>query len=224
MPSFFDLLFFVRRLPLASCRLLLLILFLAAGLPGCALFQAPSTPPPPAGTQVDWPSHVRSLTLLQEWQVQGKIGVRTQNDAGSAYLDWSQAQDSFYITLSGPLGQGTTIIKGNPTGARLDNNDGTWIAESPDQLVQEHTGWEIPISNLLYWVKGMQAPGSHAILQHNTLGTLATLKQDGWALTYDQYSQQLGTLLPCRIRIQKGELRVTLIIKRWQPLNRESAT
>jgi outer membrane lipoprotein LolB len=216
VPLHFTPSLFARARPAISTWTVFLTLLLS--LQGCTLFQTPTAPPPPAGTQVDWVSHMRSLTLLQEWQIQGKIGVRTADDAGSAYIDWSQAQDSFYITLSGPLGQGTTIVSGNPTGARLEQSDGTWIAESPDQLVQEHTGWEIPISNLLYWVKGMPAPGSRPAATHNDLGTLATLQQDGWNLTFDQYSPQMGTLLPCRIRIQKDQLRVTLIIKRWQAL------
>lgn len=199
-----------------------MLTLILALLSGCALFQSPTAPPPPAGTQVEWISHMRNLVRLQEWQIQGKIGVRTADDAGSAYIDWSQSHDSFYITLSGPLGQGTTIISGNPGGARLEQSDGTWIAESPDQLVQEHTGWEIPISNLLYWVKGMPAPSSKANTRHNALGTLASLEQDGWNLSFDQYSPQLGNLLPCRIRIQKGELRVTLVIKRWQPLPQDN--
>lgn len=190
---------------------------------GCTLLQ-PAPPPPPVGTQVDWVSHMRSLTLLQEWHIQGKIGVRTPDDAGSAYIDWNQAQDSFYITLSGPLGQGTTVISGNPTGARLEQSEGTWIAETPEQLLLEHTGWQIPISNLLYWVKGMPAPGGQAVLSHNELGTLATLQQDGWHLTFDQYSPQLNTLLPQRIRAQKDGLKVTLIIKRWQPLDEEASS
>lgn len=191
---------------------------------GCSIFQTPTAPPPPTGTQVDWVQHMRTLTLLQEWKIRGKIGVRTHSDGGSAYLDWSQAQDSFYITLSGPLGQGTTIISGNPTGARLEQSDGTYIAESPDQLVQEHTGWEIPIKNLLYWVKGMPAPDSLPNLTYNNLGTLATLQQDGWELNFDQYGELMGTLLPQKIRIQKGELKVTVIIKDWSPLEEDSAS
>ncbi len=167
---------------------------------------------------------MRELTLLQEWQIKGKIGVRTQSEGGSAYLDWSQAQDSFYITLSGPLGQGTTVVSGNPTGARLEQPDGTYIAESPDQLVRDHTGWAIPINNLLYWVKGMPAPGGKPALTFNTLGTLATLQQDGWSLSFDQYGQLMGTLLPQKIRIQKGELKVTLIIKDWLPLPQDGAS
>lgn len=183
---------------------------------GCAWLQ-PGTPPP-ADTQVNWLEHVRTLTLLKEWQIKGKIGVRTTNDGGSAYVDWTQSFDSFYIVLNGPLGQGTTIVTGNPSGARLEQSDGTWIAESPDQLVQEHTGWEIPINDLLYWIKGLPAPGEEAQMTHNALGTLATLEQNGWSLQFDQYAVSLGTLLPQRIRISKGELRVVVVVKSWLAL------
>lgn len=183
---------------------------------GCAWLQTGT--PPPADTQVNWLEHVRTLTLLKEWQIKGKIGVRTTNDGGSAYVDWTQSFDSFYIVLNGPLGQGTTIVTGNPSGARLEQSDGTWIAESPDQLVQEHTGWEIPINDLLYWIKGLPAPGEEAQMTHNALGTLATLEQNGWSLQFDQYAVSLGTLLPQRIRISKGELRVVVVVKSWLAL------
>ncbi|HVL02555.1 MAG TPA: lipoprotein insertase outer membrane protein LolB [Dongiaceae bacterium] len=195
----------------------LLLLFLLTQ--GCALFQPSGTgTPPPPDTQVDWLEHVEKLTLLKEWQIKGKIGVRTKDDGGSAYVDWSQSHDSFYIILNGPLGQGTTIVSGNPSGARLEQSDGTYVAESPDQLVQEHTGWEIPINDLLYWIKGLPAPTGQPQLTHNALGTLATLEQDGWSLEFDQYVMNLGTLLPQRIRIRKGELRVVLVVKDWLPL------
>lgn len=187
-------------------------------LQGCTLFQPAIQPPPPADTRIDWVDHVRTLTLLQEWQLKGKIGVRTSDDGGSAFLDWSQSYDSFYIVLSGPLGQGTTIVSGNPSGARLEQSDGTWVAESPGQLMQEHTRWQIPIKELQYWVKGLPAPWGKPQLSHNSLGTLATLEQDGWQLQFDQYASILGTLLPQRIKIRKDDLRVTLAIKGWLPL------
>lgn len=201
----------------------LTFLTLLLTLSGCSLFQAGTGTPPTAGTRVDWSEHVRTLTLLKEWQIKGKIGVRTRDDGGSAYLDWTQSFDSFYIILNGPLGQGTTIVSGNPTGARLEQSDGTWIAESPDQLVQEHTGWEIPINHLLYWIKGLPAPTGEPRLTHNALGTLASLEQDGWSLQFDQYIASMNTLLPQRIRISKGELRVILVVKDWLPLQNPDA-
>ena len=167
---------------------------------------------------MDWVSHVRKLTLLREWQIRGKIGVRTADDGGSAYLDWSQSFDSFYIILSGPLGQGSTIISGNPSGARLENSDGTFVSDSPEHLVMEHTGWQIPINSLLYWIKGIPAPKGNADMTQNEMGTLASLDQAGWHLQFDRYGNALGELLPQRIKIQKDDLKVTLIIKEWLPL------
>lgn len=197
-------------------------LSLAAGLLSSCALWAPQTPAPTApepGQQVDWVTHVRDLTLLREWQIRGKIGIRTETDGGSAYLDWTQSFDSFYILLSGPLGQGSTIVSGNPSGARLENSDGTFVSDSPEQLVLEHTGWQIPIKNLLYWIKGIPAPYGNVAMTRTELGTIATLDQDGWHLQYDRYGNALNALLPQRIKIHKDDLKVTLVIKEWIPLS-----
>lgn len=189
-------------------------------LSGCQIWQTTHEMPAPTPDQpkLDWVEHVRTLTLMQEWQIRGKIGVRTADDGGSAYLDWSQSFDSFYIMLSGPLGQGSTIISGNPYGARLENSDGTYISDSPEQLVLEHTGWSIPIPQLLYWIKGIPAPHGKSEATHNAYGTLATLKQEEWSLEFDRYGAAMGTLLPQRIKISRDDLKVTLVIKEWLPL------
>lgn len=207
-------------MPVTQPIVRLVLLLTSLLLSSCQLWQTTHELPPPAPDQpkLDWVEHVRTLTLLQEWQIKGKIGVRTADDGGSAYLDWSQSFDSFYILLSGPLGQGSTIISGNPFGARLENGDGTYISESPEQLVQQHTGWTIPIHQLLYWVKGIPSPRGASTLQYNEYGTLRSLQQEGWHLEFDRYADILGTLLPQRIKIQREDLKVTLIIKEWLPL------
>lgn len=189
-------------------------------LSGCAFWQTTEHKPVPVAEDqtINWVEHVRQLTLMREWQIKGKIGVRTQDDGGSAYMDWSQSFDSFYILLSGPLGQGSTIISGNPLGARLQNSDGDFISQSPEQLVYEHTGWVIPINHLLYWVKGIPAPFGQPSITHNPHGTIDTLKQDGWTLKYDRYGMALNQMLPQRIKITRGDLKVTLIIKEWLAL------
>ncbi|MCP5017821.1 MAG: outer membrane lipoprotein LolB [Ketobacter sp.] len=199
-------------------RLTLLLLSLTLG--GCQLWQPSQelATPQPGQPKLNWVAHVRALTLLQEWQIKGKIGVRTSDDGGSAYIDWSQSFDSFYILLSGPLGQGSTIVSGNPYGARLENSEGTFLSESPEHLIAQHTGWAIPIHQLLYWIKGIPSPHGKSTLQHNALGTLQSLQQEGWKLEFDRYTNVMGTLLPQRIKIHKEDLKVTLIIKEWLPL------
>ena len=70
---------------------------------------------------------------MDEWHIKGKIGIKQGDEGGSAYLDWIQSQDSFHITLSGPLGQGTTIISGNTSVAQSANSNVRFIAKTPKQ-------------------------------------------------------------------------------------------
>lgn len=189
-------------------------------LAGCELLQTTTQPPLPS-QPVNWVQHVRALTLMDEWHIKGKIGIKQGDDGGSAYLDWVQSQDSFYITLSGPLGQGTTIISGNKSGAKLENSDGSFIAETPEQLLYEHSGWLLPLSNLLYWVKGLPEPRSSSTPQFNDIGLISTMDQGGWTLQFERYRSALGEPLPHKIKIMSGDLKVTVLVKQWIPLETE---
>ena len=184
---------------------------------GCSLLPSPTTPPP----TVDWVNHVRALTFITDWHIKGKIGFKQTGSGGSAYIDWTQSQDSFYITLSGPLGQGTTIISGNESGARLDTaSDGSFISSTPEQLLQEHTGWFIPLSNLLYWVRGLPEPRSPADKTFNSEGLIESMQQGEWQLSFDRYKPTFGQPLPYRIKMKSQGLSVTMLIKEWLPLEK----
>lgn len=198
----------LRHLALTS-----LLLFLA----GCEILQP--LPQPTSPTQpVNWVEHVRALTLMNEWHIKGKVGIKQGSEGGSAYLDWIQSDDSFYITLSGPLGQGTTIISGNNSGAKLESSDGSFIAETPEELLYEHTGWHLPISNLLYWIRGLPEPRVHSETIFNDNGLISSLTQNGWTLHFDRYRVALGEPLPHKVKILSDDLKVTLLVKQWIPV------
>lgn len=178
---------------------------------GCAL--RPTTTP---DTKVQWQAHQQQVSQLDTWQLQGKIGIRTADDAGSAYLNWEQHGDQYRITLSGPLGQGATRISGTRYQAQLESGDDIFTAPSPELLLWQHTGWLIPLDHLLSWIKGIPDAASDATLQWNEFGALASLEQAGWSLNFDRYADSLGELLPHRITLNKDDLSVKVIIKSWQ--------
>ncbi|CBL45437.1 Outer membrane lipoprotein [gamma proteobacterium HdN1] len=200
---------------LASRPLQGLLIGLIFALSGCQILPTRPTPAPSA-TETSWNEHLVALHKLQDWRMRGKIGYVGAKDSGSAYIDWVQSRDSFHITLTGPLGQGATIIEGNAQGARLHSNRGeTFVAESPEQLLLEHTGIELPVSQLYLWIKGMPSASNQERLTVSDEHTLLRLQQNQWTLTYSNYQHQLGTLLPTRIRLQGPEMRLTLIAKEW---------
>jgi Outer membrane lipoprotein involved in outer membrane biogenesis len=55
-----------------------------------------------------------SVQAENQFQLQGKIGVRTPQQSGSAFFTWVQQQEEFDIELTGILGAGKTQISGTP--------------------------------------------------------------------------------------------------------------
>ena len=186
-------------------------------LAGCAGFGTRESVEGP-GNPAQWTQNKAQLSSIDGWQIDGKVGVRAPKDSGSGTLFWLQRQDYYDIRLSGPLGRGAARLTGHPGQASLDvANQGRYEASSPETLLAEQVGWNLPVSHLVWWVRGLPAPHSKSRLSLNSDSHLATLEQDGWQVEYLSYIEQSGYWLPERIKLHGTDLDVTLVIKDWQP-------
>lgn len=165
----------------------------------------------------DWEHRRAQLEQLDVWQIQGKLGVRTPGDSSSVSLSWKQSPDNYAIHLSGPFGQGATSIKGNRDSVQLLPPKGEpLVAATPEELLIQALGWDIPLQGLYYWIRGIPAPREPVTRQNNsTEGTLTFLEQSGWQLTYSRYQLVDGWQLPEKIIATRGDIRLVLVIKRW---------
>ncbi|TBU88346.1 lipoprotein localization factor LolB [Stutzerimonas kirkiae] len=195
----------------------LLIALLSLLLAGCAGL-GPREAVEGTGNMQDWQIHKGRITPLDGWQVSGKIGIRAPRDSGSGTLFWLQRQDYFDIRLSGPLGRGATRLTGRADAVSLEiAGEGRFEASSPEELLAERLGWQLPVSNLFWWVRGLPSPDSRSRLSLDGDSRLQRLAQDGWEVQYLSYIEQNGYHLPERIRLQGHDLQITLVIKDWQP-------
>jgi outer membrane lipoprotein LolB len=195
---------------------ILLITLLA----GCASLQPeyqPGTKVPTAPPLLNWEVYEQTLRSIQSWQVKGKIGVRVPDDAISASINWQQYPESYSIYLSGPLGQGSTWIRGENGQVTLTRgNQAALSASTPEALMQNNLGWSLPISELHYWVRGISSPNSPVITkQHGVDGELIALQQQGWTLNFERYQNVGSWFLPGKLTAQQGDLKLTLSIKEW---------
>ncbi len=185
-------------------------LLLSLILGGCSVVQQPPELPP----TLSWTQHQHRLIQLEHWQLQGKIGILNAGDGLSANLYWQQQARDYTINLSGPLGQSGTLIRGTPRGVELEiAGEGSYQAATPEALLQERLGWQLPISQINWWIRGLPAPDTpyrHSLEENR----LATLDQNGWHVQYMRY-QHFGILLPTKIRLQRGDLQITFIVKEW---------
>jgi outer membrane lipoprotein LolB len=190
-----------------SLTLLLLLLLLGAG---CA--------PQPIRPIDSWEEHRARVSTLESWQITGRLGARLPDNGGNARLRWDQERDEFRIDLSGPFGQGRTLITGTPGSVILDQGDNEPLeAASAEELIWLATGWQVPVERLLYWVRGVPSPETRVRrMKRDNDGLLAELEQDGWQLRYSNYTLVDDYWhLPQRIVAQRGEVRLTLVIHNW---------
>jgi outer membrane lipoprotein LolB len=170
------------------------------------------------GSPALWQSHKQQIGSLDAWQISGKVGIRAPQDSGSGTLFWLQRQDYYDIRLSGPLGRGAARLTGRPGAIQLEvANQGRYQAASPEQLLQQQLGLNLPVSHLLWWIRGLPAPDSKSRLTLDGDSRLAQLSQAGWQVEYLRYAEQDGYWLPERLKLSGHDLQITLVIKDWQP-------
>jgi outer membrane lipoprotein LolB len=166
--------------------------------------------------------HEKQLQAISTWQINGKLGIRTADDSGSASIKWTQEALVYQLNLSGPLGQKRMIITGQPGKVRMEQTgEPAREAESPEALIKKQLGWTLPVTQLAYWVRGLPAPkGRITRLEQNRDGLIALLQQGDWLISYTHYSNQTfndKTLaLPGKIVAEYRDVRLTLVIRQWQ--------
>lgn len=151
----------------------------------------------------------------QEFQITGKIGVRTPQQNGSAFYGWTQQGDHFAIDLTGAMGIGQTSIRGVPGNVTLTSSKtGTLQADTPEELLFKATQWEAPITYLVAWINAQPAQ-PNASIQHDEQMRLSSIKEGGWQATL---SYKDAEKLPNKLILidDAAQNRVTLTIQTRQ--------
>ncbi|MCE3252133.1 MAG: outer rane lipoprotein LolB [Cellvibrio sp.] len=165
--------------------------------------------------------HQRQVQAVSDWQLTGKLGIRTTADSGSATVKWMQQLASYQINLSGPLGQKRMIITGNADKVRLEQTgEPAQEAKTAEALIKKSAGWTLPVAQLAYWVRGVPAPKLRIThLQQNENGLIDQLAQGGWNISYSNYRDQTFNSavlpLPGKITAEYKDVRLVLVIREW---------
>lgn len=185
---------------------------------GCAIFQP--TPPPLTLTPEQKQNLLTRQALLSQvtdWNLLGRLSIRTEDDAWTGKLRWQQSVNDFRIHFNAPFGQGAMQLMSNPQfGVEMKIADGqTFYADNAESLLYNHTGWELPVSGLKQWIVGI--PGSNDItkIKFDTAGRLAMLGQADWQIEYLGYKKIDEIDLPRKIVLQNDQLTIRLVIDQW---------
>lgn len=198
----------------------LLLTGLACALPACVI--APSTKPPAsAASEALKQQHLQSLAAIQQFSLQGRIGIQTYGKGFSGSMHWQHDSTGDDIALYSPLGGQVAGIKNDAEQITLEDNNGKiYTAADAETLTQTVLGWQLPLKGLVDWSLGRPASSAIQGSTWNEQGLLTTLDQDGWKIEYDNYAEQDGYTLPGKIFLKSEKLNLKLLVEKWNNVRR----
>ncbi|MES1956172.1 lipoprotein insertase outer membrane protein LolB [Salinisphaera hydrothermalis] len=200
---------------------LLFALIGIALLGGCAIIHKPAPSEAGVANPAAWKSRQNTLSDFSNWSLQGRVATG-QLLGWTGNLSWRERAPKFDVRLAGPLGAGGMRAHGTLNRVVIDTDDGKhFVTTDPDALVKKALGWSFPLQPLSYWAKGLPAPGGYQRISVDSQGRLRSITQDGWTVSYLDYTKPAGAPapLPRRVVLDNGDTRIRLVVDRWFDLN-----
>ena len=165
-------------------------------------------------------AHLQDISQIKLFTVKGRIGVQAEGKGFSGGLTWQHEPTKDDIALFSPLGgQVASIIKTNESVTLIDAKGNSISADDAETLTQKALGWKLPLAGLADWSLGRPSDSPIQASTWDELGYLSTLKQDGWEIQYQQYSEQNGHLLPSKVVLRNDKVNLKLLIENWSEIS-----
>jgi len=192
-------------------RFFIIVLIAVLG-PGCA-----GPPERPMAPGVDWLERRDMLREIEEFRMEGRLALNTGRRGYSGTVSWEQNDDIVDFRFRGPFGFGGFRIHGDLDQLRVKTTAGDeFLLRDPELEMTERFGWSLPVHSMRYWILGVSDPGLPAAEVPDPQGLLESMEQAGWLVSYDSYDEIDGLLLPRRLDMERGEVRIRVMSDRWE--------
>ncbi|MFQ6403130.1 lipoprotein insertase outer membrane protein LolB [Methylophilus sp. 'Pure River'] len=195
----------------------ILVGLLGVALAGCSTLPAPPTQTTASNTAQQ---RIQRLQANQPFALEAKLAVQYAGKGYTARLEWQHDVQADTMRIFSPLGQQVALIHRTQQSVTLTDQSGKQhTATDVASLTERLLGWRLPLAGLSQWILGIphrDSPFQAAYLEN---GAPASLTQDQWQITYDDYQQTAlnGALeqLPYTTRLQQQDVRLKLVIQHW---------
>lgn len=158
----------------------------------------------------------QTLGVQQDWSLEGRFAASDGHHGGSGGIAWRQDGPQYQFTLRAPVTGKTVQLSGDPNGAVLTGAGRQPLTGSDaGEVLNAEFGWDVPVADLAWWVRGLRAPGRPAILTFGANGLPATLDQDGWHVDYRDWYAERNPPLPRKVYASREPYTVRVFIEQW---------
>jgi len=153
---------------------------------------------------------LENLSPLAKWSLEGRLSLSGSKDSWAANLLWDHDPSQDRLKLSGPLGQGATLIRLNGDLVSIDHGDGkVQTSVQPEIFINQQLGMSIPIMALKYWIVGLPEPGKAFV------DMVSGFSQSGWLIEYKQMQLASNRSLPRKMTVMNEKVKLKLIVEQW---------
>lgn len=171
----------------------------------------------PTEPGVEWSGRQAMLREIEEFRMEGRLALNTGRRGYSGTVSWEQNDDLLDFRFRGPFGFGGFRIHGDAERLRVKTTAGDeFLLTDPEREMTERFGWSLPVRSMRYWILGVSDPELPATEQADEEGLLESMEQGGWQVVYDGYADAEGLLLPRRLDMERGEIRIRVMTDRWE--------
>jgi outer membrane lipoprotein LolB len=171
----------------------------------------------PTLTPAEWSRAKVERQALDHWEMKGRAAVATATDGWTANVAWRQQAANSDLRLNGTFGVGGVRVRSDGQSFDIETSKGEKItADDAAAALEQAIGVPLPVDSLRFWLLGVPAPESDALEELDDKGRLSRLEQDGWQALYDRYVYQHDAWLPGRVRLEKGPLRLRVVVDEWR--------
>lgn len=164
----------------------------------------------------NWLQRRDFLRQIHDWRMEGRLALRAGSDGYNGSLSWEQLDDDLDFRFRGPFGVGGFRIHGDSDRLRIKTTRGDeFLLTDPEAEMAERFGWSLPVYSMRFWMLGVSDPAAGADETVDDDGVLVELAQGGWLIRYDGYTEKYGTLLPRKIVMESGDVRIRVVADRW---------
>ena len=178
---------------------------------------------PTSGSQARHQAHLQDIASIDQFSIKGRIGVQAEGKGFSGSLAWQHSKINDDIALYSPLGGQLASIKKTAENVTLEDAKGNSItATDTETLTQKTLGWQLPLTGLADWSLGRPSSSTIQASTWDEQGHLSTLKQDGWDIQYENYTDQNGHFLPSKILLRNEKVYLKLLVENWSHITNSS--
>lgn len=168
------------------------------------------------------PVSVTNIEQAKNWELQGKIAFKSEQEKFTTNLYWFHHLKGNELKLTTMIGTNVLTLSETLNKVTLEVDGKTYQDTDAQALLANVSGLDIPINKLPLWITG-QKHADDQVLNYNAQGQIKRLESPSdnapWQVEFISWQPQSGVSVPRQIKVTRQDVQIKIQVNQWQALS-----